>query len=164
MYTNFTKLNEKGNDGEARFVAFLEGRGYSEIQHIDDVYKEEGLSRSDWDIRCTNELGLTSTFEIKTQDDCHKYRFANIEQVQYGKPGGISVTKADYFVIVNKELGFGIIDADELKIKHKQITKVTTKKDYDQKRVVFGVQLWITKFKNWAAGWKISVHDITWFK
>ena len=163
MYTNFKKLNKQGTAGERLFVDFLVERSYVNIEHIDDVYIKEGLRRSDWDIRCTNDMGVTVTFEVKTQNKCHKHKFVNIEQVQNGKLGGIGVTKADYYVIVNKELGFGIIDTEELKKTHRQIIKVSCKKDYAAKRVVNGVQLWLTKYENYAAGWKMSVHDIDWF-
>ncbi len=165
-YTNYNKLSKIGDDGELRFVQFLKNNSFTHIQHIDEVFEEENLSRSDWDIRATNELGDTLTFEVKTQQDCHKYGYFNVEQVQNGKPGGIAVSKADVWVFVNDTLGFGMVDANDLKKIHNNIRKdITVKKQsYIDKIDRDGIKLWITKFKNFAAGFRMENNRLNWIK
>ncbi len=165
-YTNYNKLSKIGDDGELKFIKYLEEIGFTNIQHIDDVCEDENLLRSDWDVRATSELGEILTFEVKTQQDCHRYGSFNVEQVQNGKPGGIGVSKADVWVFVNDTLGFGIIDADNLKKIHHSLCRDVTinKKSYIDKIEIDGVKLWITKFKNFACGFRMDNERLNWIK
>ena len=90
----------------------------------------------------------------------------NIEQVQYGKPGGIAVSKADIWVFVNPELGFGMIESDKLKKIHWNIVKDPTvnKKSYEDKVKRGDLQLWITKYKNFACGFRQPNDRLEWNK
>ena len=104
-HTNYLKLKDAGDAAERSFIDFLDRNGFTNIEHIDNVWKQEGLSLSDWDVRATNQLGITVTYEVKGQDRCHTFGMHNVEQVQYGKPGGIAVSKADVWVFVNPSSG-----------------------------------------------------------
>ena len=165
-YSDYTRLKQTGDDGEQKFITFLESRGFSNIQHIDDIKDAEGLEYSDYDIRATNPQGQTITYEVKTQHDCHKYGMVNVEQVQNGKPAGIATSKADIWVFANKKKGFGCIKAHKLKKIHQvirsdaSITRVT----YSMKQKVHGYQLWVTEWKNFAAGWRMKLDELEWFK
>ena len=159
------KLKQEGDLGEIAFIDFLHGQGFTNIQHIEDVYEKEGLQLSDWDVRATNPLGITITYEIKTQNKCNLYGSFNVEQVQYGKAGGIATSKADMWVFVNTTLGFGMIEASELKKIHWNICKdpTVTKQSYKDKLERGDVKLWITSFKNFAAGFRLPVSRLEWY-
>ena len=168
-YTNYVKLKETGDEGEQKFIEFLDQKGYQNIQVIDDVYEEEGLLTSDWDVRATNDLGIVITFEVKTQDRCHKFGWFNCEQVQNGKLGGIPVSKADYVVFYNPVLGFGIEEHKSFMKTHWEITKQASMIDYKRKKQLtmrngLEVILWKTDFTNWAAGWRQKNNTINWYK
>lgn len=165
-YTDYLRLKDAGDAAERSFIDFLQRNGFTNIEHIDNVWKQEGLSLSDWDVRAVNPLGITITYEVKGQDRCHTFGMHNIEQVQYSKPGGIAVSKADVWVFVNPELGFGMIEADKLKKIHWNICKDPTvnKKSYEDKVKRGDLQLWITKFKNFACGWRQPNDRLEWNK
>lgn len=166
-YTNYLKLKNKGDSGELRFAEYLTKQGYTDIQHVDDIMiKDPTVQRSDFDLRAANSLGIVVDFEVKTQDDCDHWGTFNVEQVQNGKPGGIAVSKADIYVFVNENLGFGFIEASELKNIHWKIVKdpTVTKQSYKDKIKRGDVQLWITKFKNFAAGYRLPNERLTWYK
>lgn len=165
-YTNYNKLSKEGALGELAFLDYLHGQGFTNIQHIDDVYEKEGLDRNAWDLRATNDVGLTMTFEIKTQNKCDQFGYFNVEQVQNGLPAGIATSKADIWVFYNINLGFGIIEASELKKIHWNICKDPTvsKQSYHDKMKRGELILWITKYKNFACGWRMPNDRLTWHK
>lgn len=165
-YTDYLRLKDAGDAAERSFIDFLQRNGFTNIEHIDNVWKQEGLSLSDWDVRAVNPLGITVTYEVKGQDRCHTFGMHNIEQVQYGKPGGIAVSKADIWVFVNPELGFGMIESDKLKKINWNIVKDPTvnKKSYEDKVKRGDLQLWITKYKNFACGWRQPNDRLEWNK
>ena len=163
-YTNYPVLKERGDFGEQYFAKYLERRNHTNIDHIDDIYKEEGLNLRDWDIRSTDPNGVTKTFEVKTQEDCDKWGTINIEQVQSGEAAGIATSKADLWIFVNQKLGIGVIEAEKLKKIHRSLIKDPTinKESYVNRERRNGVQLWITKYRNFAAGWKMNLNDLKW--
>ena len=165
-YTDYNKLSKIGDKGEQRFIEFLQDRDFTNIEHIDDVYEKEGLTRSDWDVRATKPTGETITYEVKTQDECHIYGTVNIEQVQSGKPSGIATSTAKVWVFVNETKGFGCILGDRLKKIHKTITfdPSVTKRSYLNKEKKGAMQLWMTNYKNTACGWKLGIDRLLWFK
>ena len=164
MYTPYLKLKNQGDQGEQKFIDFLKANGHTDIQHIDDVFENEDLNRSDWDIRSTCPKGFINTYEVKDQQECHKWSMVNIEQVQNGKAAGVSTSKANYYVFTNDTLGFGIIKSSKLKKIHNLISSDTniTKQSYIDKLEVYGVKLWITKYKNYACGYRININKLTW--
>ena len=164
-YTDYNKLSKIGDEGEQRFIKFLQIRNFTNITHIDDVYEEEGLSRSDWDVRATKPTGETITYEVKTQDDCHTFGAVNIEQVQSGKPSGIAISTADIWVFVNKTKGFGCVHGERLKKIHHTILKDPSvgKKAYLCKVKKGDIQLWMTGYKNMACGFRMSLDRLKWF-
>ncbi len=165
-YTDYRKLKSQGDEGEKKFMEFLRENGFTNIELIDDVYETEGINLSDWDVRATDDMGLTHTFEVKTQEELHEYGWFNVEQVQTGKPGGIATSKADIWVFVNSELGFGFVDANDLKKIHYNICKDPTvkKKNYLDKERRGDVILWATKFRNMAAGFRLENNRLNWIK
>lgn len=168
-YTNFNKLNKTGQRAEKQFIEFLEQKGYTDIERIDDVYKVEGLLRSAWDIRCKNSLGVPVKFEVKAAYDCDEWGWTTIEQVQNGKVAGIVISKADYLVHVNDTLGFAIDEKDKFIKIHWELVKSTTTDDYKRKKEITlrdgqTVKLWITNYENWAAGFRVENKTLTWYK
>ena len=167
-YSDYKREKKKGDAGEQLFISYLKSNGFTKIEHIDDVYKEEGLELSDWDVRGTNDLGLISTFEVKTQQKCDLWNSVNVEQVQFGKPAGIVTSKADYWVFVNDNLGFGFIESEELKKIDYNIRKDPSvrKQSYIDRRKnnVTGIQLWITDKINFAAGYRMPTDRLRWKK
>ena len=167
-YTNYKQLKSQGDEGEQQFISFLESKGYTDIQTIDELVDENPseYNHEDFDVQATNSLGVKLKFEVKTQEKCHTFGYHNVEQVQNGVPGGIAVSKSDYWVFVNEKLGFGFIEANELKKTHYQICKDPTinKQSYHDKVKVDDNILWITKFKNFAAGWRQPNNKLEWYK
>ena len=165
-YTDYNKLSKIGDKGEQRFIKFLQDRDFTNITHIDDVYEEEGLTRSDWDVRATKPTGETITYEVKTQDECHLYGTVNIEQVQSDIPSGIATSKADVWVFANEAKGFGCVKGERLKKIHRTIIKdpSVTKRSYLNKEKKGAMQLWMTNYKNIACGWKMGIDRLLWFK
>ena len=164
MYTNFVKLSKTGDKAEKLFAEWLEDNGYTNIEHIEDVYENEGILRSAWDIRCDDSDGVKVTFEVKGAFDCHTWGYFNVEQIQNGEPGGIAVTDADYFVMVNESLGMGIVSTEVLLKMHNEIKDKVTEKDYRDRKKIDEIILWATQYKNMACGWRQKNATIEWHK
>ena len=167
-YTNFVKLNKTGQKAELQFIKFLEDKGYTDIERIDDVYEIENLARSAWDVRCKNSMGIPVKFEIKAAYDCDQWGWTTIEQVQNGKVAGIVISDADYLVHVNDTLGFAIDEKAKFVKIHWELTKSTTNIDYKRKKEITlkdgsVVKLWKTDYKNWAAGYRVENDTLTWY-
>ena len=165
-YTDFNELKKTGDQGEEIVADLLKARGHQQIQNIEDVYVEENLNLSDWDIRALNNNGSLITYEVKTQPECNKWGMVNVEQIQSGKPAGIATSKADYWIFVNPILGCGLIDATDLKKIHWRLQKdpTVTKNSYIMKERRGEVQLWITGYKNFASGWRMSTDKLKWYQ
>ena len=161
-YTDFDQLNEIGIKAEKAFYQFMIDRGYTNIDHIDKVYEQENIKRNEWDFRGTCKSGETITFEVKAAYDCHRYGQFTVEQIQNGKPGGIAVSTADYFVMVNDIKGFGIVETARLKKTHHYLQKIATPGQYALKKSIGGVTLWKTVALNPASGWRQKNDTINW--
>lgn len=172
VFTDFNKLSKLGDKGEIKVATLLAEFGYSRIQHIDELIElgevhedGEALKREHYDIRAIHPDGYYEYIEVKNQDRCHEFGTVNIEQVQYGKLGGIGVSKADTYIFVNDELGFGFTPACCLKKIHRRLAAANLrKKNYQDRDEIFGVKLWITSFENWACGWKMDINHLDWVK
>ena len=165
-YTDFNELKKTGDQGEELVADLLRVRGHGEIQNILEVYEEENLNLSDWDIRARNKDGALITYEVKMQPECAQWCAVNVEQIQSGKPAGIATSKADYWIFVNPELGMGLIDAADLKEIHWRLQKdpTVTRDSYIMKERRGEVQLWITGYKNFACGWRMSTDKLKWYQ
>lgn len=171
-YTNWKELSMTGDRGEIVAKRFLQDNGATEIKGIEQCLIEgyEG-SRADWDIQCKIN-GDIYHIEVKHQPTCQNYGFWNCETVQNGKPGGIAVSKADLWYIVNPELGIGVIDAKYLKSIYNIIrknTKITASSYRDREWFSCkgnSYQLFATKYKDVAFGWKhpITCDQMEWTK
>ena len=164
MYTNFVKLSKTGDKAEKLFVEWLQKNDYTDIEGIEEVYEKEDILRSAWDVRCNDPEGKKVTFEVKGAFKCHTWDYFNVEQIQNGVPGGIAVTDADYFVMVNETLGMGIIPTDVLLKTHEEIKDTVTEEDYRERKVIGDKILWATQYKNMACGWRQKNSTIEWFK
>ncbi len=140
----FKKSSVIGDQGENIFLAWLKSQGFTNIQFIDDVYKAEGIQRKHWDFRATSpKSGKTQTYEIK--DAQRAIICLNVEQIQHGKPGGISVTTSDWFVFVTKK-ALAFCKTAKLKSIAKLIEDANpTTQDYRDGNVIAGQKLWMSK-------------------
>ena len=180
-YTNYPKLKQIGDEGEQAFYKFMVDNDFEQITHIDDAVKiTRTLSPSDWDFFGIDAYGEKATFEIKTQQECHKHDHVNVEQMQSYKPAGIATSKADYWGFVNDTLGFGFVRGEELKDIHNIICadKSVTELSYRIKNFLIlkykksqpatyqtrKIQLWKTDYSNPAHGFKYHIDDLDWRK
>ena len=165
-YTDYDDLKNTGDEGERKFSEFLRLKGYTDIQNIEDIYQAEGLNLKDFDIRARNKEGALIKYEVKMQPDCDKWGMVNIEQVQNGKAAGIATSKADVWIFVNDTLGFGAISAERLKKIHYTLVKDPTvqKQAYINKERRGEMHLWMTKYRNFAAGWRMSTERLKWYQ
>lgn len=163
-FTNFKKLSKVGDEGEQKFVEFLEREGFTDIKHVDDI---PGANQEDFDIQATNHEG-TWTFEVKNQPNCHEFGAINIEMVQNRSWGAIALSKSDFFVFVNPELGFGFVRTEELKECGRAVHAHPkySKKAFAEKEILRingeNVHLWKTDFDNPAYGFKYKTDWIEW--
>lgn len=173
-YTNYPKLKRIGDEGEQIYYQWMVDNGFSDIIHVDEeINRTRTVDKSDWDLKATDAFGVTATFEVKNQQDCHHHGTVNVEQVQNGKPAGIATTKSDYFVFVNSTLGIGFEETANLKNLHRQIVGYQPrlkKVDYKNKETIKvshkqgedRLQLWMTGFKNYACGFKYKNEWLDW--
>ena len=160
-----------GDKGELRVGKYLENAGFSQIKHVEELIAagetyDDGteIKREEFDIRAIHPDGYFYYIEVKNQDECHRWKYVNVEQVQNGVAAGIAVSKADEYIFVNDELGIGVVGSKVLKTIHRNLCIDTSvkKESYVNKENVQGVQLWITEYKNWACGFKFPIAGIKW--
>lgn len=114
-YQYFLDHIEGGQWGEKVFAKYLESKGFN--------INEFG-NTSDYDIRATKHT--TTTYEIKTDTyEIKRSLTPNIfiEFEDFGKPSGISVTKADYYINIFP------LQKEMYVIETKQLKKILHPKD-----------------------------------
>ena len=151
-WSDFKNLIKEGTEGEQVAKLWLEARGVTNIKTIDECIEEgdDSLSKDMWDLKGVSTSGDVLTFEIKTQNFCHKYAGVNVEETQSGVDSGIKVSIADYYIFVNPEYGFGVVHGGYLK----KISENGAK----------GFKTFITKAKNKATGFILTHNNILWIK
>jgi len=87
---NFKKDLSTANKTEKEIATFLEKKYNVEVLEFNDT--------SDYDLLVKKEDGSLVTFEVKEDFLCGETGNAVVEFECRGKPSGISVTKADYYI------------------------------------------------------------------
>ena len=163
-FTDFPVLKAVGDKGEAMFHEFLLKKKFINIEPIDEVYQKEEILQSAWDFRAVSPLGIKCTFKVKSAFECDAHQYFNVETLQNGEPGGLTVSLADYFVMVNTKLGFGIVKRTELLKIHEELEPQINPEDYANRRWIGEYRLWKTDKDNPACGWRQKNDTIKWHK
>jgi hypothetical protein len=98
---NYEKDKEKGDKGEDFLISFLESKGCAFIRK--SVKNKEGEHKKFDFLMEYNKREIK--YEAKTDMYLHDYGNLVVEFEDRGKPSGISVTEADYFITYFTNLG-----------------------------------------------------------
>ena len=106
MNNNFDKDLPLGKNGEFKVMGYLVDQGWQLVEWRDDSKYDLLMYHKNRNIR--------STFEVKT--DFYDNGNLVVEYESRGKPSGIAVTEADYWVFYfNETREFWFIDTEDLK-------------------------------------------------